>query len=64
MRWRVSRWTDTNAGVTDSTWIRGSADATWTRTDWAAVLGWTLDRSTVALKFAGVIATFAWSATK
>src|SRR6185503_14541303 len=36
-----SRWTDTNAGVADRTWIRGSAEVTWTRTDWATGPGWT-----------------------
>src|SRR5215210_606765 len=59
-----SRRMDTNAGSDEVTWIRGSADSTSTRTDWACELGVIPDRSTVALKFEGVNVTFAWSAMK
>src|SRR6185369_836418 len=50
-----SSLTDTKAGVADSTWIRGSADSTATRTDWFSGPGWTCARSTCALKLADVI---------
>jgi hypothetical protein len=53
--------TDTNSGVEDRTWIRGSAETTTTRTDWLCGPGLTPLRSALAVKFAEVTVTFAWS---